>query len=324
MNSITTEVERNARTRGLGPASGISRARGTRAAFSLPALLDRNFRHAALLPALLLLVLISAFPIVYNAIVSFQAISLSDEGGTFVGFKNYAQLAKDSRFWAALGRTGLIMMLSLAAQVVLGVALALFFAGDVPGKRWFVALMILPAMISPIVAGAAWRLLFDARYGPVNQIISWFAGYDVGILWTVDARFAYPAVLIVEVWQHTPFVFLLTLAALESMDRSTIEAAQIDGARRFTMLRHVVLPAIWPVLAMVILIRALDLMRLFEIVWALTRGGPGTMTETISIYIYRLGFEQFETSYTAAAALVLVVVLAAALALAFRRVEMPR
>ena len=187
----------------------------------------------------------------------------------------------------------------VAAQVVLGVALAVFFSGDIPGKRWFVALLVLPAMISPIVAGETWRLLLDAGYGPIDQILGWLSGRSVGILWVVDATYVFPAIAIVEIWEHTPFVFLLTLAALEAMDRTALEAAAIDGASGWTAFWRIVLPAIWPVLAMVILIRALDLMRLFEVVWVLTRGGPGTMTETASIYIYRLGFQDFDTSYTA-------------------------
>ena len=132
------------------------------------------------------------------------------------------------------------------------------------------------------------------------------------ILWTVNPAFVYPAIIICEVWQWTPFMFLILLAGLSNVDQSQIEAAEIDGAGYWRIFFRIVLPAIRPVLAIVLLIRALDLMRLFDIVWALTRGGPGTMTETISIYAYVQGFQQFETSYTAAIAVLIIVILSVA------------
>ena len=173
-----------------------------------------------------------------------------------------------------------------------------------PGRQVFVALLVLPVVISPIVAGAMWRLLFDNRFGPINQILGWITGQETTMLWTVNPGLVYPAILSAEIWQWTPFMFLLLLAALSNVDQSQLEAAAIDGAGFWRTFRKIVLPAIWPVMAIAVLIRALDLFRLFDVVWALTQGGPGTMTETISIYAYVQGFQQFETSYAAAMAFV--------------------
>ena len=169
-----------------------------------------------------------------------------------------------------------------------------------------------------------WRLLFDNRFGPINQIISWFTGEPATILWIVNPSFVYPAILIAEIWQWTPFMFLLLLAALSNVDRSLIEAAQIDGAGFLTTLFKITLPLIKPVIWIALLIRGLDLFRLFDIVWALTKGGPGTRTETISIYAYIQGFQQFETSYAAAMAFVIIVILSLLVMLALRRVEIAR
>jgi multiple sugar transport system permease protein len=182
----------------------------------------------------------------------------------------------------------------------------------------------MPVVISPVIAGATWRLLFDNRFGPINQVLGWFAGEPVTILWTVDPNFVYPTILIAEIWQWTPFMFLLLLAALTNVDKSQLEAAELDGAGFWRTFRRIVLPAIWPVLAIAVLIRALDLFRLFDVVWALTRGGPGTLTETFSIYAYVQGFQQFETSYTAAMAFVVIVILAVTVTLALRRMEIER
>jgi multiple sugar transport system permease protein len=179
-------------------------------------------------------------------------------------------------------------------------------------------------VISPIVAGASWRLLFDNRFGPINQIVGWLAGGPTALLWVVSPLLVYPAILLCEIWQWTPFMFLILLAGLSNVDPSLKEAAEIDGAGWWRIFVSIVLPVIFPVMAIALLIRALDLFRLFDIVWALTRGGPGTMTETISIYAYVLGFEQFETSYTAAIAVLIIVILSLAVTLALKRMEIAR
>jgi multiple sugar transport system permease protein len=169
-----------------------------------------------------------------------------------------------------------------------------------------------------------WRLLFDNRFGPVNQILGWFAGEPVTLLWTVNPNLVYPAILVAEVWQWTPFMFLILLAGLSNVDKSLIEAAEIDGASYWRIFFRIVLPAIWPVMAIALLIRALDLVRIFDVVWALTKGGPGTMTETISIYAYVQGFQQFETSYTGAIAFLVIVLLSVAVIFSLRRMEITR
>ena len=135
---------------------------------------------------------------------------------------------------------------------------------------------------------------------------------------------AYPAIIICDVWQWTPFMFLILLAALSNVDREQLEAAAIDGANAWQMFRYVSLPAIWPVMVIALLIRGLDLIRLFDIVWQLTRGGPGNVTETISIYMFVHGFQQFETSYTGAMVVVLILLFTAVLVAALRRMEIAR
>jgi multiple sugar transport system permease protein len=249
---------------------------------------------------------------------------MMEEDTSFSGLLNYARLFQDARLWAALGHTLIFTAIALPLELVLGMAMALLFLDRMPGRQVFIALLVLPTVISPIVAGAAWRLLFDNRFGPVNQIIGWLAGEPVALLWLVNPDLVYPAIILCEVWQWTPFMFLILLAGLSNVDQSLIEAAEIDGAGWWRIFFRIVLPAIRPVLAIVLLIRALDLVRLFDIVWALTKGGPGTMTETISIYAYIQGFQQFETSYTAAIALLVILILSILVIFALRRMEIAR
>jgi multiple sugar transport system permease protein len=269
--------------------------------------MERHFGRVLLTPALLFLLLLGTFPVLYNLLVSLQNITMQDDSRAFAGLLNYSRLAGDARFWQAWGHTLFIAAIALPVQLVLGFALAALFAPEFPGKRVFVALMVLPTVVSPIVAGASWRLMFDHQFGPVNQIIGWFMREPPVILWTTDALFVYPAILILEVWAHTPFVFLLLLAAMAQVDRAQVEAAQIDGASRWTVLRRIVLPAIKPVLFTIVLIRFVDLMRLFDFIYALTQGGPGTTSESISVYMYVQGFQQFATSYAGAMAFVSIV-----------------
>jgi multiple sugar transport system permease protein len=288
------------------------------------AFVGRGFKYGMVWPAVLIILLIGLFPLIYTAIISFQNIDMFDEDTSFHGFVHYQALMDDQRFWQALRNTMIFLVIALPIEFALGLLLALLFLERLPGKQIFIALMILPVVISPIIAGATWRLLFDNRYGPVNQIIGWVTGEAPTLLWTVNPNLVYPAILLAEIWQWTPFMFLLLLAGLSTVDRSLTEAAELDGANFWQAFWHITLPVIKPVIAVALLIRGLDLFRLFEVVWALTRGGPGTMTETISIYTYVRAFQQFDTSYAAAMAFVVIIILSLVVMAALKRVELVR
>lgn len=285
---------------------------------------ERNLRYLLVAPATFVILLVGLFPFLYTLLVSFQNITMLEEDTSFQGLANYARLLQDARFWEALAHTATFLAIALPAELVLGFLLALLFLEKMPGRQIFIALIVLPVVVSPIVAGATWRLLFDNRFGPINQMLSWIAGEPVTILWINNPTFVYPAILLAEIWQWTPFMFLLLWAALNEVDKSQLESAELDGADFLQRLWWVVLPAIRPVVIIALLIRGLDLFRLFDVVWGLTRGGPGTMTETISIYTYVVGFQQFETSYAAAMALVIILLLSALVVTALDRVKIGR
>jgi multiple sugar transport system permease protein len=285
---------------------------------------DGGFRYALVAPSIFILLLIGVFPLVYLLVVSFQGITMTDNDTTFQGLLNFKALFDDTRLWQSLMHTLIFTAIALPLELIFGLAMAQLFIERLPGRQIFVALLVLPVVVSPIVSGATWALMFDNRFGPINQILGWIAGHEVTILWTVKPDLVYPAILVAEVWQWTPFMFLLLLAALSAVDKSQLEAAAIDGAGFWRTFTRIVLPAIWPVMAVAVLIRGLDLFRLFDIVWALTKGGPGTMTETISIFTYVKGFQQFETSYTAAVALLIIVLLTIVITWLLKRVQLAR
>ena len=285
---------------------------------------DRRFKYLVIAPAVFILLFIGLFPLIYSLIVSFQNINMMEEDTSFHGLIHYGFLFEDLRLWQSLLHTLLITAIALPIELLIGLLMALLFLERLPGRPVFVSLLVLPTMIAPIVAGATWRLLFDNRYGPINQVLGWIAGEPMTVLWIIKPNLVYPAILLAEIWQWTPFMFLILLAALSNVDRNLTEAAEIDGASYWRTFWRIVLPAIWPVMAIALLIRGLDLFRLFDVVWALTKGGPGTMTETISVYTYIQGFRQFETSYTAAIAFLVIVLLSVAVIFALRRMEIAR
>ncbi len=285
---------------------------------------DRRFKYLVIAPAIFILLFIGLFPLIYSLIVSFQNINMMEEDTSFHGLMQYSYLLQDLRLWQSLGHTLLITAIALPIELLVGLAMAFLFLERLPGRPIFVSLLVLPTMIAPIVAGATWRLLFDNRYGPINQVLGWIAGEPMTVLWIIKPNLVYPAILLAEIWQWTPFMFLILLAALSNVDKNLTEAAEIDGASYWRIFWRIVLPAIWPVMTVALLIRGLDLFRLFDVVWALTKGGPGTMTETISVYTYIQGFRQFETSYTAAIAFLVIVLLSVVVIFALRRMELAR
>lgn len=285
---------------------------------------DRNFKWLVVAPSIFVLLFIGLYPLIHTGVVSFQQITMMEEDTSWAGFVNYGSLFTDGRLWESLGHTFLILAIALPLELIFGLLMAQLFLEKLPGKQVFVALLIIPTVISPIVAGSTWRLMFDNQYGPINQIISWFAGEPVAILWVARPEWVYPAILICEVWQWTPFMFLILLAALSNVDRSLVEAAEIDGASFWKIFFRITLPVIKPVMIIAILIRALDLFRIFDIIWAMTKGGPGSKTETISIYTYIRAFKEFETSYSGAIAFLVIILLSVIVIFALKRVEIAR
>ena len=285
---------------------------------------ERVFKYLLIAPAVFIILLIGLYPLIKLILTSFQNISLFDNDTSYQGFINYARLFDDGRLWESLLHTIVFTVIALPIELVLGYLLALLFLEKLPFKQTLVALILLPTIISPIVAGSTWRLMLDQRFGPINQIIGWFAGGEVKLLWTVETALVWPAILIAEVWQWTPFMFLLLLAALSNVNKEQLEAAQIDGASRWMTFRRIVLPAILPVMFIAVLIRALDLFRVFDVIWTMTQGGPGTFTETISIYAYKMAFREFEISYSAAIAFLVIFILTVIVVWALRRVEVAR
>ena len=262
-----------------------------------------------MLPALLLIVALTIFPLIQALILSFQRWDLQSQEHPFIGLQNYRDALVDPRVWGAMQNTGIIVVGAVAVEFLLGLGLALLFVGDFKGKRFAMPLLILPVMVVPIVVGLTWRMLWDNQYGAINQTLSWIAGREVNIIWLGHRDSALFAMIVTDVWQWTPFMFLVLLAGLSGVNPELYEAAALDGAGWWQSLRDVSLPGISRVIAVAIIFRALDVFKVFDLVYMFTQGGPGTSTESISWYVYQLGFKFFRLGYASAVSFLIVIFL---------------
>jgi multiple sugar transport system permease protein len=266
--------------------------------------LKRGWRLTAwsmAVPAIILVLVIIIFPMFFAMSLGFLHWDLTIPTKSFVFLENYATALSTPRVWGALRNSAYVAAAAVALEFVLGVSMALLLANQFPGRSFVVSIVIIPMMMAPVVVGETWRMLWDTRFGAVNHFLSLIVGHAVYLSWLSDPKLALPAIIITDVWQWTPFVFLIALAGLLAVDVELYEAAAIDGASPWKMLWMITLPVIRPVLLVAFLFRLLDGLKLFDIVYALTYGGPGYSTETYPFYLFQQGFAFGRFGYTAAA-----------------------
>lgn len=261
-------------------------------------------------PCLIVILLVTVFPTIYSFILSLYKWELTLKDKPFIGLENYIQLLQDDRFLHSSLITALIVGVGVSLEFALGLGLAQSLMGNMKGKRLIVALMLLPVMVIPVVVGYTWRLLWDAQYGPINQMIGWVIGQPFQYTWLGHTSSAIFAVLVTEIWQWTPFMFLIFFAGLSTLDQELFDAADIDGAGGWSKFIYLTLPLMRPIIIVAVLIRSLDALKTFDLIYTLTGGAPGTSTETVSFYIYKTGFQFFRLGYGAAASFILLFVLA--------------
>jgi len=246
---------------------------------------------AVIIIPLLIIIVVQGFQLVTHA----ENLLRPGSAEKFVGWDNIVRALGDPTLLGSIRVTLIYVGIAVAIEMVLGVSIALALNGRIPGKGLIRALVLIPMVLTPVVAGLMWRLLLDPTSGFVNWMLD-----SVGIgsyAFLSEPATALGAIILVEVWQNTPFVVIIVLAGLESLDPSPFEAAQLDGASAPRVLWHITLPMLAPVLSIVVLLRVIDAVKTFALVNTMTKGGPGTSTLAISNYVYRLGFETFDIGY---------------------------
>jgi multiple sugar transport system permease protein len=252
-------------------------------------------------PTILIILLLSVFPLIFSLMVSFQRRDLMRPNlEEWVGFANYSRALREDRVWAALENTLILVLGGMALEFLLGLGLALVLVDELRGKRFILPILMLPVMMIPVIVALIWRMLWDNQYGAVNQILSKIAGHDVNIIWLAKKNTAMIAILITQVWQWTPFMFLILLAGLAGINPDLYEAAALDGANWWNSFKDITLPGLANVIAVALLFRALDALKIFDLIFMLTQGQPGTSTETVSWYIYDRGRRSLEMGYASA------------------------
>ena len=260
-------------------------------------------------PAFLVLAIILFYPLGYSLWLSFHKWNLREFklGIPFVGFTNYINLFNNSEFLNSLWITLKFMVIAISIEFALGMALALLLNHDLKGKGIIRSLILLPMMCTNVVIGLTWRLLLNFQYGLVN--------YYIGLLglkpveWLSSPSVAMTSVVIVDVWNTTSFVALMLLAGLQSLPDEPFEAARIDGASAWQTFTNLTLPLLRPTILVALLWRIIDTFRIFDVIYLLTAGGPARMTETVSIYTYRYGFQTFNLGFASAASYIMILLM---------------
>ena len=269
-------------------------------------------------PAAAVMAVACLYPLLSALQLGFYDWSMGTPWGAarWVGTDAFMRAFQDAAVWRSLGTTLMFAFVCVSAEMVLGIALALALEGRVRGMAVFRTLFILPMMIAPIAVGLTWRYLFDAQFGLVNAILGVFGGAPVG--WLAQEHTAFIAIIIADIWQWTPFVFIMMIAALANVDGAVLEAARMDGANWWQTTFRVKLPMVMNVIAITLLMRLIDAFRVLEVIYILTFGGPGDSTEILSLHIYKTAFVSQRLGSAAAISVLLLVVVAALSWLALR------
>ena len=259
-------------------------------------------------PALFLILVFVIFPLCYSLYLTFRNYDLAVGPTTeFVGLENYAEILEDTRFWRSWINTFTIIFPAISLQLLIGLGLALLLNRVVRGRPLFASLLIIPSMVSPVSSAMVWRMLLGVKYGGVNNALRQFGILDVYFDWFANPFRAICSIVAVEVWHNTSFMMIVLLAGLQAIPQELYEVAEVDGASAWKKFWHITLPLLKFTMIVALLIRMIDLTKIFGLIYLLTFGGPGGTTQTIAFSTYLAGFQDFRISYASALSYVIVI-----------------
>ena len=250
------------------------------------------------------------YPIFKMVFDSFFKVGITG-ARTFIGIDNYIKAFTAGGFLKQLKNTLIYILIAVSVETVLGFIFALLFELDYKGSKIVRSLMMTPLMIAPLVAGLIWKLMMSSNFGIVNEFLTRIGilSSPSEILWLADSRWSLIACCIADIWLTTPFMMLMILAGLQGLDTSVSEAARMDGASKLQEIFYIKIPGIKPVLLTALSVRIIDAAKTFDIIWAMTEGGPNSSSETISIIIYKTLVKYNNTGYASAMAVIFIIVL---------------
>jgi len=259
-------------------------------------------------PTLMVLFSVTLYPFIYSIKLSFFSVPFG-RIRYFAGLENYVTLMQDSFFWNGIKNTGIIGGSALAVEFFLGFTLALLLSKNIKFRGVFRAILIIPMMLIPVITALIWRLMFFPGGSVISDILR-----RIGLLtgdpnWIGEPNLARFMLIVIDVWAWTPFIFMILLAGLQSLPSEPLEAAEVDGANAVQRFFHITLPLLKPIIVIVLLLRGMDVIKFFDAVYAVTAGGPGSSTETISFYLYRVGFKSFRMGYASAMSVIVFIII---------------
>ncbi|MFZ3086017.1 MAG: sugar ABC transporter permease [Candidatus Hydromicrobium sp.] len=267
---------------------------------------DQYSKYYMLVPIIVYFLLIGIFPLIFSFVLSFLNWDVgAGKQIAFAGLSNYAELIRDTRFWQTLQNTIIFATAAVSLETILGFGLALLLNRNLRGQSVFRVLFILPMMATPVAVGYTWRMLYHVTNGPINHMLG-LLHLPYGT-WLSSSNTALMSVIITDVWQWTPFIFVILLAGLRSLPKEPYEAAAVDGASSIQTFFYITLPMISSVLVIAILLRLVEAVKIFDILFVMTAGGPGISTESSTMYAKIVGLGQFRLGYGAAIAYALLI-----------------
>lgn len=273
------------------------------------------------LPAALTLFAITVYPLIFSLRLSFFRFDLTAGADpVFTGLDNYARLLfRDPRFWGSLSKTTYLVVAGIVIQLTLGLGLAVLLSRLRRARSLVTALMLVPVMMAPVVVATQGMVVYNAQYGPLNYLLNRMS--VPGLVWLGDRGVALQTILLTDVWQWTPFVAIIMVAGMAALPPELYEAAEVDGASVWQIFRRITLPLLQPLIIIVVLLRLMDIFKMFDYVYVLTRGGPGSATETLSYYNYLQGLQFFSFGYAAAMSFAQIIILSVVAMFLVRRIR---
>lgn len=269
---------------------------------------DRTLKWLFLLPSVAILAFLALYPFFMGIWMSVHEWPLAADAHPWVGFSNYEALLGEERFRNSLEKTAIFTGVSVILETLIGVGLALYLRSLT--EKWrpiFRTIFILPMVMTPIATGLMWRLMLNGQIGVVNWLIETVLGTSAPE-WTSSADLAMATLIMIDIWQWTPLIIMIVFAGLLSVPETLYEAARVDGAPRLAIFRHITLPHIKYMIAIAVVFRLMRSFRSFDIIWLVTQGGPGTSTEILNVYLYRVAFVNLQGGKAAALGLILLAI----------------
>jgi multiple sugar transport system permease protein len=289
---------------------------------------DRQLKYLFLMPCILLLAFLIMYPLIWSAYLSFtdyRAIQgrfrlfpglVEERPGVkqikpnFVGFENYKRILRDSYVWEHYRTTGRFVIVSVAAQSLIGLGLALLFNREFMGKGIITTLILAPMMLSPVVVGLFWNYMLEPNWGVIDYLLN--AIFKIPkIEWLSNPTTSLYGVIIADTWMWSPFMFLFCLAGITAIPKYLYEAAEVNKASGWFRFSHITFPLMWPLMLIAIIFRTMDAFKLFDIGWGMTQGGPGYSSQTISMLLFRDAFMSSKTGISCAFAYIMLIMIVA-------------